>query len=70
MKGDTTLSYLYLENETARVRSYEASAGKLQPAGLNEQISSDRRRLNTDGHMDVSNPNCEIDVISRVYKNK
>lgn len=49
MKGDTTLSYLYLENDTIRVRSYEASAGKLQPAGLNEQISSDRRRLKTDG---------------------
>lgn len=31
------------------MRSYEASAGKLQPAGLNEQINSDHRRLNTDG---------------------
>ena len=49
MKGNTALSYLHLENEKAWVRSYEASAGKLQPAGLNEQISSDRRRLKTDG---------------------
>ena len=44
-----SIYHLYLENKRAWVRSYEASAGKLQPAGLNEQISSDRRRLKTDG---------------------
>ena len=31
------------------VRSYEASAGKLQPAMNHNQINSDHRRLNTDG---------------------
>ena len=46
----TTPTDLNLDIFIAWVRSYEASAGKLQPAGLNEQINSDHRRLNTDGH--------------------
>ena len=44
-----------LDKRIAWVRSYEASAGKLQPAELNEQINSDHRRLNIDGPFRVVN---------------
>ena len=46
-----TLNKLNLDNFIAWVRSYEASAGKLQPVRLKDKINSDHRRLSTDGHM-------------------